>query len=232
MKNYVLLLVCMLSAIATSAQYCSIQKGQKLYYEVLTGKKRTETYTSVVNVEKVNDSTFITLGDFMPKMNEKMKDTLFYQKVAYANNNTLIYLQDGESMKGNMLGMMAAALNKNDMTAAKEKFDVNGQICLLLSEKQKKGDKIKVNEMSIRIKPVTMTVSMKGQYEGTETVSTLAGRFDCVKVTYSMKVKFFMFSDESLVTEWYAKGVGLVKHEEKNRKSGQKIIKTLTKIEN
>ena len=37
MKNYVLLLVCMLSAIAASAQYCSIQKGQKLYYEVLTG---------------------------------------------------------------------------------------------------------------------------------------------------------------------------------------------------
>ena len=36
MKNYVLLLVCMLSAIAASAQYCSIQKGQKLYYEVLT----------------------------------------------------------------------------------------------------------------------------------------------------------------------------------------------------
>lgn len=68
----------MLSAIAASAQYCSIQKGQKLYYEVLTGKKKAETYTSVVNVEKVNDSTFITLGDFVPKMNEKMKDTLFY----------------------------------------------------------------------------------------------------------------------------------------------------------
>lgn len=111
MKNYVLLLVCMLSAIAASAQYCSIQKGQKLYYEVLTGKKKTETYTSVVNVEKVNDSTFITLGDFVPKMNEKMKDTLFYQKVAYANNNTLIYLQDGESMKDNICGMMAEALN-------------------------------------------------------------------------------------------------------------------------
>ena len=36
-----------LYAIAASAQYCSIQKGQKLYYEVLTGKKKTETYTEV-----------------------------------------------------------------------------------------------------------------------------------------------------------------------------------------
>lgn len=220
MKNYVLLLVCMLSAIAASAQYCSIQKGQKLYYEVLTGKKKTETYTSVVNVEKVNDSTFITLGDFVPKMNEKMKDTLFYQKVAYANNNTLIYLQDGES------------LNKKDMTSAKAKFDTNGKICLLLNEKRQKGEKIESDEMTIRIKPVTMTVSMKGQYEGTETISTPAGKFDCVKVTYSMKVKFFMFSDESQVTEWYAKGVGLVKHEESSRKLGQKMTKTLTKIEN
>ena len=225
MKNYVLLLVCMLSAIAASAQYCSIQKGQKLYYEVLTGKKKTETYTSVVNVEKVNDSTFITLGDFVPKMNEKMKDTLFYQKVAYANNNTLIYLQDGESMKDNICGMMAEALNKKDMTSAKAKFDTNGKICLLLNEKRQKGEKIESDEM-------TITVSMKGQYEGTETISTPAGKFDCVKVTYSMKVKFFMFSDESQVTEWYAKGVGLVKHEESSRKLGQKMTKTLTKIEN
>ena len=224
MKNYVLLLVCMLSAIAASAQYCSIQKGQKLYYEVLTGKKKTETYTSVVNVEKVND--------FVPKMNEKMKDTLFYQKVAYANNNTLIYLQDGESMKDNICGMMAEALNKKDMTSAKAKFDTNGKICLLLNEKRQKGEKIESDEMTIRIKPVTMTVSMKGQYEGTETISTPAGKFDCVKVTYSMKVKFFMFSDESQVTEWYAKGVGLVKHEESSRKLGQKMTKTLTKIEN
>ena len=44
--------------------------------------------------------------------------------------------------------------------------------------------------------------------------------------------KVFMFSDESQVTEWYAKGVGLVKHEESSRKLGQKMTKTLTKIEN
>lgn len=230
MKRYVLLMVCMLCTMMTSAQYCSLQKGQKLYYEVLAGEKKIETYTSVVKVESKADSTLVTLGDFVPKMNDKMKDTLFYRKVAYANGNTLFYLQDGESMKNNLLGMMAAALNKNDMTAAKEKFDVTGQICLLLNEKQKGGDKIKANEMSIRIKPVTMTVSMKGQYEGTETISTPAGRFDCVKVTYSMKMKFFMFSEESQITEWYAKGVGLVKHEEVSRKLGQKMVKTLTKI--
>lgn len=230
MKKYVLFMVCILCSATAFAQYCSLQKGQKLYYEVLTGEKKIETCTSVVGVETKNDSTFITLGDFAPKMNEKMKDTLFYSKVAYANGNTLVYLQDGESMKNNMLGMMAAALNRNDMTAAKEKFDVSGQICLLLNEKQKEGDKIKANEMSIRIKPVTMTVSMKGQYEGTETISTPAGKFDCVKVTYSMKVKFFMFSEESQITEWYAKGVGLVKHEEASRKLRQKMVKTLTKI--
>ena len=212
MKIYVLIIACMLCSTTAFAQYCSLQKGQKLYYEVLTGEKKIETYTSVVGVETKNDSTFITLGDFAPKMNEKMKDTLFYHKVAYANGNTLVYLQDEESMK------------------AKEKFDVNGQICLLLNEKQKKGDKIKASEMSIRIKPVTMTVSMKGEYEGTETISTPAGQFDCVKVTYSMKMKFFMFSDESQITEWYAKDVGLVKHEEKSRKLGQKMVKTLTKI--
>lgn len=50
----------------------------------------------------------------MPEMSEKMKDTLFYQKVAYANGNTLIYLQDEESLKDNICGMMAEALSKKD----------------------------------------------------------------------------------------------------------------------
>ena len=58
----------------------------------------------------------------------------------------------------------------------------NGKICLLLNEKRQKGEKIESGEMTIRIKPVTMTVSMKGQYEGTETISTPAGVFDCGKV--------------------------------------------------
>ena len=38
-----------------------------------------------------------------------------------------------------------------------------------------------------------------------------------------------MFSDESQVTEWYAKGVGLVKHEESSRKVGTKDDKNIDK---
>ena len=38
-----------------------------------------------------------------------------------------------------------------------------------------------------------------------------------------------MFSDESQVIEWYAKGVGLVKHEESSRKLGQKMTKIIDK---
>ena len=97
-------------------------------------------------------------------------------------------------MKDNICGMMAEALNKKDMTSAKAKFDTNGKICLLLNEKRQKGEKIESGEMTIRIKPVTMTVSMKGQYEGTETISTPADEFDCVKVNllYESEV-FYVF---------------------------------------
>ena len=63
-------------------------------------------------------------------------------------------MQDGESMKDNICGMMAEALNKKDMTSAKAKFDTNGKICLLLNEKRQKGEKIESGEMTIRIKPV------------------------------------------------------------------------------
>lgn len=62
---------------------------------------------------------------------------------------------------------------------------------MFLNEKREKGEKIESGEMAIRIKPVTMTVSMKGQYENTEIISTPTGRFDCVKVTYFYESEVF-----------------------------------------
>ncbi len=40
-----------------------------------------------------------------------------------------------------------------------------------------------------------------------------------------------LFSDAVEVTEWYAKGIGLVKQEEVNKKSDRKKIKLLNRVE-
>ena len=50
-------------------------------------------------------------------------------------------------------------------------------------------------------------------YMGREQVSTTAGKFDCVKISYLKRTKIVLKSTNVRVTEWYAKGIGLVKSE-------------------
>jgi hypothetical protein len=58
-----------------------------------------------------------------------------------------------------------------------------------------------------------MTVEVfNRKVDGTESITTPAGTFDCVKMTYDMKT-FMMVEVITKGVEWYAKDVGLVKSE-------------------
>ena len=63
-------------------------------------------------------------------------------------------------------------------------------------------------------------------YMGEEQVHTRAGKFDCIKISYLMRTKIVLKSKTLRVTEWYAKGVGLVKSEAYDTK-GKLDSKTL-----
>ena len=78
---------------------------------------------------------------------------------------------------------------------------------------------------------VTNEINITGAvYQGVENVSTTGGRFDCLKISYNMRSKVVLKTRNYRVTEWYAKGVGLVKSETYTLE-GQLAGKTvLTKI--
>ena len=61
---------------------------------------------------------------------------------------------------------------------------------------------------------------------GEEKVSTTAGKFDCIKISYLKRTKIVLKTETVRVTEWYAKGVGLVKSEAYDTK-GKLDCKTL-----
>lgn len=63
-------------------------------------------------------------------------------------------------------------------------------------------------------------------YMGAEKVSTTAGKFDCVKISYLKRTKIVLKSTTLRVTEWYAQGIGLVKSESLDMK-GKLNSKTL-----
>lgn len=231
MRHLVLFLSFLMCTLVSSAQYCSLQEDRKLYYAVSDGGNESEAYTLVSDVTERNDSCFITLSDWIPQLSGQMKDSLFTSQVVYANGCTLIYLQDEDSEKQNINAMLAGMLSEKELAKAQEEFSVEGQICLLLNDEIKKGDKITPCKQTIHVGPLSITTSLKGKYAGIEAVSVPAGEFECIKVVYTLKSKMLLFSDTVEVTEWYAEGIGLVKQEEVNKKSDRKKIKLLKRVE-
>ena len=66
-----------------------------------------------------------------------------------------------------------------------------------------------------------MTMSMnfwEGKNLGTESVTTEAGTFDCVKISYVQRTSSPGGNEKRNVTEWYAKGIGLVRSIDTDKK--------------
>lgn len=67
---------------------------------------------------------------------------------------------------------------------------------------------------------------------GTEKVSTTAGKFDCVKISYLKRTKIVLKTSTLRVTEWYAQGFGLVKsesHDMKGKLTGKTLLVKVVK---
>lgn len=91
---------------------------------------------------------------------------------------------------------------------------------------------------------VTMKASMAGgmtlmnvtanildrKVAGFETIETPAGKFECAKITYTMKVKF-MGNRTLSCSEYLAKGIGVVKSEQFDDKGKKQTTMMLTKLE-
>jgi hypothetical protein len=67
--------------------------------------------------------------------------------------------------------------------------------------------------------------------EGTESVTTPAGTFACIKITYNSDVKFGFVKQKSKTTEYLAKGVGIVKAESFDEKGKKVSSQVLTKFQ-
>ncbi|GAB4400184.1 MAG: hypothetical protein OHK0053_21490 [Microscillaceae bacterium] len=75
-----------------------------------------------------------------------------------------------------------------------------------------------------------MTVNVtERKVEGMEKITTPAGTFDCVKITYNVKTKISIMNVESRAVEWFSKEVGMVRSETYNKKGKMMGYSVLTK---
>jgi len=80
------------------------------------------------------------------------------------------------------------------------------------------GDELEDINLTIKagMSGINMTTSVDHidrKVIGRETITTDAGTFDCIKITYTQRAKIVMANRVEQITEWHAIGIGLVKSE-------------------
>ncbi len=75
----------------------------------------------------------------------------------------------------------------------------------------------------------TATITNR-KVEGNESITTPAGTFDCVKISYQTEVKTMMIKIKTKSIDWYAQDVGLVRSEYYNKKGKLTGYSELTKL--
>lgn len=209
-----------------NAQYYNSVSNRALYYDVYnsTTDKTHRESSCIKQIVTRNDSLFIIQSDFFPPISEQIKDSTLLSRIVQANGNTIIFLKD-EKTEINNLKQMVSAITKEDNIDSNKEIVTIGSIQVTINDGIKKGDKIQTDKFILRVGPVSLITTLDGECQGLDVVRTSAGEFNCIKISYKLKVKFLFFSETSRITEWYAKNIGLVKREEYNEKQKSKTIK-------
>lgn len=245
MKRLFFLAVLLCCSMAIKAQYVNTTEGTKLIYNYYEkeGKNRQTDTSTVLTVAMQGDLTIVRTSLFSMQQSEKEKESseaeveavfenAFSSSTCTYNPKTGVTLQtfiDGKVV-GKALAKTAIAQNEkklNRKLTEEEKGEiiqeidgkmVIGEISLPIRE-AKEGETFASSEFVMNAGIARLVISIDdGKYLGTEELTTPAGTFLCTKMSFIRKVKFSIISETEYVTSWYAKGVGLVKEECRNKK--------------
>ncbi|MFW6248819.1 MAG: hypothetical protein ACOC4J_03515 [Bacteroidota bacterium] len=214
MRKFFLINLVLFFALTVSAQDCSfyipLEEGKGFQYENYNKKDKFQSKNDIeiVAVGKVTNGT----EAIMAAKSYDKKDKLLFEGeygIICTGNELLIDMQS--------LINPAMMEGFSDMEVSISSMDI------VIPENPKIGDKLPDAEMEIKVNTGDMTISemvisMKNRVvEARETITTPAGTFDCIKLTYEnhMDTKAMGISRNVVtkVSEYYAPEVGNVKSE-------------------
>ncbi|MBN1251769.1 MAG: hypothetical protein JXR51_06810 [Bacteroidales bacterium] len=86
-----------------------------------------------------------------------------------------------------------------------------------------------VKNSGIKIFSITVDITNR-KVDGFEKITTTAGTFDCVKISYDAESKIGFIKVKSSSKQWFSKGVGAVKTENYDKKGNLESSSLITKI--
>jgi hypothetical protein len=205
------------------AQECNMyfpdKKGAELTYTYFTkpGKPESSSKVTVANKSEAGGKIkFDLIGESFDK---KGNSVVKFEYSAWCENGD--FFIDMKSMMGTM--------NLKDMGDFKIE-STNMQFPSHMTAGQT------LNDASISLTvdgPVSMGMNTKitdRKVEGFESVTTPAGTFECVKISYKTFAKVMIIKTEGNAVEWYSKNVGLIRSETYDKKMKLTGYSELTSI--
>ena len=96
-----------------------------------------------------------------------------------------------------------------------------------------KGESMPDRSYSLIVNMLKNEITLSGAtYMGEERISTIAGKFDCIKISYLKRTKVLLKTTTHRINEWYAEGIGLVKSESfdmKGKSAGKTLLVKIVK---
>lgn len=223
MKNIALIILSLLIYNYTNAQDCGV------YHPVKTGTTLTYTYSKKAN--KPENTTVMTVLSTENTTNgikinvagtvkdKKGKEELKYTYTAWC---------DGEDFYLDMKSMVAS-LAVQDLSSYKiESKD------LKFPKDLKEGQNLENASLTLSVEgPVNTGITTNitnRKVEAFEKVTTAAGTFDCVKISYSFNSKVMFIKSSGSAIEWFAKEIGTIRSETYDKNGKLMGINELTSI--
>jgi hypothetical protein len=234
MKKMLLAIVALLACHTMQAQYFCTTQGTELYYVNYdeAGQSLSNETVTVYNVVKNASGES---AQYLAKIvTNKTKNNTSYTLYNWNYDGNVTTCQE-DLMYGPYIKSDSdpAKYDSKARQAMAEELKLKGDNSFTIKKHASAGESIPDRTYSLISNMLKNEINISGAaYMGEEKVSTTAGKFDCIKISYLKRTKIVLKTETVRVTEWYAEGIGLVKSESYNTKGepdGKTILVKIVK---
>lgn len=234
MKKMLLAIVALLACHTMQAQYFCTTQGTELHYVNYdeAGQSLSNETVTVYNV--VKNASGESAQYLVKIVTNKTKNNTSYTLYNWNYDGNVTTCQE-DLMYGPYIKSDSdpAKYDSKARQAMAEELKLKGDNSFTIKKHASAGESIPDRTYSLIFNMLKNEINISGAaYMGEEKVSTTAGKFDCIKISYLKRTKIVLKTETVRVTEWYAEGIGLVKSESYNTKGepdGKTILVKIVK---
>ena len=234
MKKTILFIFAILACHVSHAQYFCTTEGTELHYvNYDEAGQSVSNETAVVGYAGRNGEN-VSASYINKIVTNKQKGNTSYTRFDWNyDGNQSVCVED--LMFGPYIDSDSdpAKYDTAARTAMQEELKFKGNNALVLKRQAKAGESIPDRSYSLIANMLKNEITISGAtYMGEERISTTAGKFDCLKISYLKRTKVLLKSTTHRINEWYAEGIGLVKSESfdmKGKPAGKTLLVKIVK---